>query len=304
VRALTAAAIRRPPVPRAATAAAESGQPLVLRAADGVELAATRYPAQGGSARATLVVAAATGVPMGFYRRFACWAAAQGVTVLCFDYRGVGASRPERLRGFTADFGHWAQDIDAALAQALGAGTTPVSVIGHSIGGFLAPAALHAPRAHRLVLVGAQSAYWRDWPHPQRWPMALLWHAAMPAVTAVCGYFPGRALRLGEDLPRGVAMQWAARPWRDPLAAGLLAERYARELPPLHLVAASDDVFATEAAVDRVHAALGARGRRHRIEPASLGVPRLGHFALFREPGQAWWSQLLALALGTEEPRA
>ena len=33
----------------------------------------------------------------------------------------------------------------------------------------------------------------------------------MPAVTALLGYFPGRALRLGDDLPRGVAMQWARR---------------------------------------------------------------------------------------------
>jgi predicted alpha/beta hydrolase len=291
--------MRRAPAVRAAPVTGP-GQPLVLRATDGVELAATAYAARV-PARATLVVAAATGVPMGFYRRFALWAAGQGVSVLCFDYRGVGRSRPARLRGFEADFSHWAQDIDAALSHALATSEAPVSVVGHSIGGFLAPAALHAPRAHRLVLVGAQSAYWRDWPHPQRWPMAALWHVAMPAVTAACGFFPGRALRMGEDLPRGVAMQWATRPWRDPLAAGLLAERYARVLPPLHLVAATDDVFATEAALGRVQAALGGRATRHRIEPASLGRARLGHFALFRESGQGWWPQLLALALGNEE---
>jgi len=298
VYALTAA-MRRTPVPRAASAA-EAGRPIALRTADGVELAAMSYPARG-KARATLVVAAATGVPMGFYRRFALWATEQGVSVLCFDYRGVGRSRPQRLRGFEADFGHWAQDIDAALSHALNTSDAPVSVVGHSIGGFLAPTASSAPRAHRLVLVGAQSAYWRDWPHPQRWPMALLWHVAMPAVTVACGFFPGRALRLGEDLPRGVAMQWAMRPWRDPLGAGPLRERYARALPPMHLVAATDDVFATEAAVQRVHDALGGRPQRHRIEPASLGVARLGHFALFREAGQAWWPRLLALALGDEE---
>ena len=280
-------------------ATAKSGLPLVLRTADGAELAATQYAAQG-PARATLVVAAATGVPMGFYRRFALWAVEQGVSVLCFDYRGIGRSRPPRLRGFEADFSHWARDIDAALSYALAECTAPVGVVGHSIGGVLAPAASNAPRAHRLVLVGAQSAYWRDWPQPQRWPMAALWHLAMPAVTAACGYFPGRALGLGEDLPRGIAMQWATRPWRDPLGAGPLSERYARDLPPLHLVAATDDVFATEAAVARVHAALGGRAQRHLIDPASLGVARLGHFGLFREAGQAWWPRLLALALGEE----
>ncbi|HET9978426.1 MAG TPA: alpha/beta fold hydrolase [Burkholderiaceae bacterium] len=290
------AAMHRAPAPRAGSAT-DFGQPTTLRAADGVELAATSYPAQG-QARATLVLAAATGVPMGFYRRFAQWVAAQGVSALCFDYRGVGRSRPPRLRGFEADFSHWAQDIDAALAHALAASAAPVSVVGHSIGGVLAPAALNAPRAHRLVLVGAQSAYWRDWPHPHRWPMATMWHGLMPALTAACGFFPGRALRLGEDLPRGVAMQWAARPWRDPLADGSpLRKRYARTLPPVHLVAATDDVFATAAALERVRAALAGRAQCHRIDPASLGLARLGHFGVFRASGQALWPRLLALAL-------
>ena len=85
-----------------------------LVAADGYRLTALRYPAQGEPV-AHLVVAGATGVPQGFYRRFAQHAAAQGFHVLTLDYRGIGLSRPESLRGFRMDYLDWAR-LDPLLA--------------------------------------------------------------------------------------------------------------------------------------------------------------------------------------------
>lgn len=287
--------------PAAAAPEARAGDALVLHAADGQPLAAT-WHAAGDTPRGVLVIAPATGVPQGFYRRFAAWAAGQGLSVLSFDYRGIGRSRPRRLRGFTADFSHWALDIDAALAHALAQGL-PVSLIGHSIGGFLGPIAEHATRLNRLVLVGAQTAYWRDWPARRRLAMAALWHGLMPALTLAAGFFPGRALRLGEDLPRGVALQWAMRPWRDPFTVLGLA-RYARPLPPVHFVAADDDDFATGPAQARVQRRLAAcEVQCHRIAPASLGLRGIGHFGLFRQPAAAAWPQLLGLAFPSSDDR-
>ncbi len=276
---------------------ADAGQPVSLRAADGQVLAAHWHAA--AQSRGTVVLAPATGVPQTFYLRFAQWLSTQGVDSLRFDFRGTAASRPARLRGFVADFSHWALDLDAALAHALAQGAPRVSLIGHSIGGFLAPVAAHAPHLHRLVLVGAQTAYWRDFPQPQRWPMALMWHGVLPAVTQFVGYFPGRALRLGEDLPRGVAMAWAARPWRDPWGVAEFAEGYARALPPTHLVAADDDAFATPAAMARVARRLCAtETQTHTIMTGTEGPPRIGHFGPFRSGCAAQvWPRLLALAL-------
>jgi predicted alpha/beta hydrolase len=273
-----------------------AGEALTLRAEDGQTLAATWYAAKG-TARGAVVIAAATGVPQGFYRRFASWLAERGVAALTFDYRGTARSRPQRLRGFVANFQHWVLDIDAALEHALAHGM-PVGYIGHSIGGTLAPLARHAIDAERLVLVGAQTAYWRDWPRRQRWPMVAMWHGLMPAVTLATGYFPGRALRLGEDLPRGVALQWATRPWRNWFDDAESRARYGRALPPVHLVAPRDDAFATDAAQQRVHDGLtGCAVTRHVIEPAACGLERIGHFGLFRENASAAWPHLLSLAL-------
>jgi predicted alpha/beta hydrolase len=247
----------------------DAGVPFTLDSSGGVPIAVRRFGAV--AAETAIVIAPATGVPQGLYRAFAAWAAAKGVAAYTFDYRGVAASRPARLRGFKAGFADWADDIDAAAA--------------------------HAPRLHRLVLVGAQTAYWRDWPTSRRWPMVALWHGLMPALTLAAGYFPGRALRLGEDLPRGVALQWASRPWRDPLthaSTAALQQRYARALPPVLLGAASDDAFATPAALDRVAAQLHAPLTRECWAPASIGHVKLGHFDVFRPRAAALWPRWLA----------
>ncbi len=274
------------------------GRRFTLKAAGRVELAVTAFAPSAAGDRGAVVIAGATGVPQGFYRGFAAWLAAQGVAAYTFDYRGVARSRPARLRGFEAAFPDWADDIDAVLAHALAAHAR-VGYVGHSIGGFLGPTAALATRLERLLLVGAQTAYWRDWPQPQRWPMALLWHGAMPLVTGLVGYFPGRTLRLGEDLPRGIAMQWALRPWRDPFDDPRARALYARALPPVHLLAPRDDVFATAPALQRVQQRLAGAAdvRRHVIDPALLGLRRIGHFGVFRPAASAVWPLLRDLAL-------
>jgi predicted alpha/beta hydrolase len=286
------AVFRSPPAPVADLSAA--GQPLLLHAADGTPLCATAYLAAPHAP--VLVVASATGVPQGLYRHFAVWLQQQGINCYTFDYRGIAASRPCKMRKFNADFSHWALDIDMMLRHALAAHPR-VSLLGHSIGGFLAPVAAQATAMHRLVMVGAQSAYWRDWPWPQRWPMAVMWHAAMPLITQAVGYFPGRALSLGEDLPKGVAMQWALRPWTDPLLGHTHAgQQYARGLPAVHMVAASDDAFATPAAQQRVHDALrNTSVTRHVWQPQAVGLPAIGHFNVFRRSAAALWPELLRM---------
>jgi predicted alpha/beta hydrolase len=276
----------------------DAGAAFTLASHRGVPIAARRFGV--AAAEGAVVIAPATGVPQGLYRAFAAWVAAQGVAAYTFDFRGVAASRPQRLRGFGASFVDRASDIDTVLEHALQQHPR-VSLLGHSIGGFLGPVAQHAPRLHRLVLVGAQTALWRDWPAPQRWPMAALWHGVMPALTWVVGYFPGRALRLGEDLPRGVALEWASRPWRDPFThrhGALVQQRYARALPPVLLGAATDDAFATPAALDRVAVRLQAPLTRERWAPASFGQQRLGHFDVFRPRAAALWPRWLAFLRG------
>lgn len=279
----------RAEAPHAGVPAAAPGVPVRFAAADGFELGGDWH--RPGDAVAAVAIAPAAGVSQRFYGRFAAWLAERRVAALTFDFRGVGRSRPRRLRRFAADFSHWVADLDGALAWLAAQGIARRALLGHSVGGFIAPAASRARELERLVLVGSQTAYWRDWPARVRIPMALVWHGVMPVVTGAVGYFPGRALRLGEDLPRGIAMEWALRPWRDPFEREELARGYAAPLPPVTLAAAADDTFATPAALARVAKRLTAtQVTLRRIEPAEVGRVRLGHFGLFHDPlGRPAW---------------
>ena len=89
---------------------------ITLPALDGYPLTATLYHAP--QPRAQLVIAGATGVPQGFYRRFAEYAAQRGFSTLTLDYRGIGQSKPDTLRGFKMDYLDWAHlDLAAAVDQ-------------------------------------------------------------------------------------------------------------------------------------------------------------------------------------------
>jgi predicted alpha/beta hydrolase len=261
-----------------------------LRASDGFPLAATLHRAREPAA--TAVVAAATGVPHRFYGPLAAHLAGEGFDVLSFDWRGIGGSRPARLRGFEATMTDWAAlDFAAALELAYARGR-PVAVIGHSFGGQAVGLAPRADELSALALVAAGTGYWAHWSGLARWRYAAIWHLVLPAVVAAVGYMPGR-LGTGEDLPRGVALEWAS--WcrsRDYLGdwAG-----HARLQAPLLSLSFTDDAYAPAAAVDDLLRRYGSRERDcRRVEPGDQGVARIGHFGFFR-PGlvPSLWTELV-----------
>ena len=227
---------------------------------------------------------------------------------LTYDYRGIGRSRPAALRGFSATMEDWAQYDCAAAIGWLRARfpTTDMTGIAHSIGCWLVGGADNAAEQARLVMVGGHTGYYRDYRRRYRLQMTLLWHILMPAVTRLVGYFPGRRLGLGEDIPARTALQWAARrsPELQPAGTGpddvrtqRLLDRCAALRRPALLVSISDDAFATPIGTERL---MGYYPRlsplRHlHFTPADAGVRRIGHFGFFtRRAGPPLWPRLLA----------
>lgn len=257
---------------------------------DGYVLGATLFEVAPGTAparAATLCGGAA--IPARAYRHFAAWLAARGVPLLTYDNRGVGASRPARMSGFHAGFEDWS-DYDSAAAIAWLRERYPGAEligIGHSIGGFVLASARNAELLGRFLFVATHTGYWGDY-HPRwRWPMALMWHGLMPALTRLCGYFPGRALGLGADIPADFAGQWARR--RTPAvryegerAAACLA-RCRRLCSRALALTFTDDGFATAQGTRRVLEHLPGVAAEHRvIAPRDAGLASIGHFGFFR----------------------
>jgi predicted alpha/beta hydrolase len=285
--------------------------PAALRvaAADGFGLAATWYEsaasAPPGRQGGLVLVVPATGVRRRLYDPLATFLAAQGFDVLTWDWRGTGESRPHTLRGFRATMTDWATlDLGGVLAWA--ARRTDggrLLAIGHSFGGQVLgftsgeaaeAAGLAGDRGAPVaaaVTVAAQSGYWRLWPRPRRYSLALLWYVGMPALTTLCGFFPSSRLGLGEDLPAGVARQWA-RWCRSPRYLGDYGG-HARFTAPILALSFADDTFASRRAVEALHREYRAAPVEHRhLSPGELGVRSVGHFGLFKPGVPALWQAM------------
>ena len=288
-----------PPVELPSQSNSVDPRDFVLPAADNYPLGA-RLWADGKSRSPSVaaVINAGAGIGLRYYDRFAEFLARIGVPTLIYDYRGIGQSRPRSLRDFPASVEDWGSKDCAAALTWLAArfpGATRV-VVGHSVGGFVTGFVTNGPMIDRMLLVGAHTGYWRDYASRARPGMYLLWHVLMPALTHAFGYFPGRMLHLLDDLPAGVALEWANRrqanfwqdrvtpkrtrddSWRDSaisrfdsIRAKTLAIRF------------TDDAFATENATERV---LGlyqnCQVTRLVVAPTSVGGQKIGHFGFFR----------------------
>jgi predicted alpha/beta hydrolase len=261
-----------------------------IPARDGFGLAASVYEGAGGARpEAVVLVSSATAVRRRYYDRFARFLAGEGFAVVTYDYRGIGDSRPAELRGFPAAMHEWGEKdlsgvidwVDATWPDA------PLLVVGHSAGGQVVGLAESNTRVGALLGVAAQSGHWRLWPAPRRYRMALLWYGVVPALTRLVGYLP-RWAGIAEDLPAGVALEWAK--WcRTPgyLAGGdgeVRRAGFARLTCPVRAYSFADDPYAPRAAVDALLDLYASAPREHRhLAPADLDVPAIGHFGFFRE---------------------
>jgi len=273
-------------------------QNLQLTALDGYPLNATLYEAAPDTdVRHAAVLCSGGTIQARAYRRFGLWLAARGVPLLTYDNRGIGGSRPARLRGFDAGFEDWADfDCPAAItwlrkryphAELIG--------ISHCIGGLVLPCARHTDLLSRYLFIASHTGYYGDYHRRWRWLMTPALHVLMPALTRLFGYFPGRAFGMGADAPARFTYQWARR--RTPHFQADTA-RYAAALErgcdargrALALTFA-DDAFVTERGTRRLLDYMpGIDAELRVIEPREVGLRDIGHFGFFRTSAErALW---------------
>lgn len=277
-----------------------------FHADDGFELQGHLY-GDVATAKAGLLIAPAMGVEQRYYAAFARWMAAQGWLVMSFDYRGMGASRPDAmkrsLRGLDADIHTWAERDAAAaldeLARRLG-DAREIHWLGHSLGGQILGLLPNRARVSRAVTVGTGSGYWRENSAGLRRYVWWLWYVVVPLALPLFGYFPGRRLRKVGDLPRGVMTQWRRwclhREYMMGEGGDALRAQYAGLTLPMLSLAFTDDEFMSRRNTESLHGFYaGARPELRRIAPADVGERRIGHFGFFRERHErSLWPQVSA----------
>jgi len=252
---------------------------------DGFAIAADLF-LPPGPPRAAVLIAGAMAVRAKFYAPLAAYIAEQGAAALTVDYRGIGGSRPQgSLRRFHATFHDWGERDLAGAADFLArrfAGV-PLLWLGHSAGsqlmGLVPDAAVSA-----ALFVASGTAYWRKYRGRSRAVLASLFFAGIPAVVPFAGYLPMFLMGGGDDVPAGVALEWAR--WaRDPRYVYSYAEPrgglgFAGYAGPLLALSIADDSYAPGEAVEHL-LSLYTRARKEQrtLHP---GKDPIGHFAFFR----------------------
>lgn len=261
---------------------------LQVPAKDGYSLAVNSW--EGDPRRPVVIINAATGVKQSFYQPFAEFLASEGLGVVTYDYRGIGLSKPQSgLKGFPAALIDWARKDAQAIFDWVASRSSgrEISVVGHSFGGQLLGLLEGNERLQRVMMVGAQSGYWRNFPLKSRTYLLPLWYVAMPMAVTLQGFFPSARLGLGEDLPGGVALEWAK--WcKSPeyyygeFASGL-PNRFFEIQGPIRVYQITDDSHAPEKSIKGLIKYLpDAHVQIRKIEPSEIKKGSIGHFGFFR----------------------
>ncbi len=270
-------------------------QDLKIPAKDGFDISASYFA--GSPGQPMVVIKSATAVPRQFYRRFATHCQSRGLGAITFDYRGIGDSRPSSLRGFHAKMTDWAYLDMAGVIDWAGDEIQPskLLVVGHSVGGQLLGLLPNANRIDRVVGVCAQSGYWGVQGGSEPLKVRAIVSLLIPSLSRLLGYFPWSRFGAGEDLPQGVALQWASWCRR----AGYLLDDPSLDLAgyeqfsaPILSYSVDDDNWGTAKAVDAMMRAYPVVQRRH-ISPRDYGVEKLGHMGAFKAGAESLWDEWL-----------
>ena len=273
-----------------------SFQRITFAALDGYTISGRRYTPE--KAKGRIVVASATGVPQGFYQKFAQRAVSRGFEVITFDYRGIGESAPKSLRGFQVDYRDWAR-LDLAGVLQSQPNDLGIHLVGHSYGGHAFGVLPDLSKVKSLHTF-ATGAGWHGWmPKSEQIRVKFLWNVVGPIVTRSSGYLAWKRFGLGENLPLGIYRQWKywcgfPNYWFDDPTEGIqMQSLFARVQVPITALNAIDDKWATPASGDAfMKHYINSDLKLIDLNPAELQLKSIGHMGYFRRGSEALWDRV------------
>lgn len=255
---------------------------------------------EGTGKEVVLIIASATGVKQGYYKKFAEYLAAQGISVITFDYQGIGRSLKKPIKTLKTNAADWGRhDLENVIQYAFNNYPNSKKVIlGHSIGGQIIGLAKSSTKLDKIVLVAAQSGYWKYWKGIGRIKMWLNWHIVFPFVIGIFGYLNSKRISGMENLPKNVAKQW--QQWsknKDYIFSDISIKYTFYHNINADIIAYSinDDDFAPRKAVDWMTGRYESAKRKSvHLIPSDFQVKKIGHFGIFKERFKgSIWPQIL-----------
>ncbi|MGW1678687.1 alpha/beta hydrolase family protein [Saccharopolyspora sp. NPDC002376] len=239
-----------------------------------------------------VVLVPAMGVPARYYRPFVADLHRQGLTVVTFDLRGQGESKPLAARGVRYGYQSLIDDlegvldlVESVLPQA------PRFLLGHSLGGQIAMlhSARHQERVQGVALVASGSVWFRSFPGYYKL-RTLIGTQVVASASTLLGYWPGHRFGFGGRQAAGLMQDWARQARTSEYRLKGSATDYEAALGevrmPLLTVSVAGDRLAPRSSVDHLagKARHALRTSKHYTRDTS-GAENLGHFSWVRNGG-------------------
>jgi len=263
------------------------GQSIHIKARDQYLLAATHW--QNEMPKGIVAINAGTCVDQKFYSRFAHWLAQQNYDVLTYDYRGVGKSAPDNLKGFKASIVDWGQlDIPAVIDWMIEKyPTNKRFMVGHSMGGQIIGLADNINQIDKIVAFVPSYGNWQNNAPKDRWKMGFRWAFLFPYAVLRNGYFPASRAGMGNDWPKGVTWDWWSWGIRRLPHYKIMDNRgvqhfYQKVKVPIKAYFTTDDLIASERCIPYYKIDFASTDLEVVVlKPEDYGLEKIAHMGMF-----------------------
>ncbi|MCB0630212.1 MAG: alpha/beta hydrolase [Saprospiraceae bacterium] len=255
----------------------------------------TEFPPQHSN-QCSVLINSATGIRQQFYQAFAHYLTDRGYTVFTYDYRSIGQSKLQPLENYDVSFTNWGQEDYPAVARLM-MRLHPEKkrfLIGHSIGGNCIGLSEVTNSFDGIITVGSHHGYLGHYPLHLQPYVYFKFAILMPLLSKWYGYTPNKAKRMGDNLPKKVAREWALTcRRRESLTSILRPEEnfYHRIAQPMLMISIEDDLIAPKKGVEALRKVYyNARVTRRHIRLREVAARKIGHVNLFRRSFEPQWS--------------
>lgn len=247
-----------------------------------------------------LLINSATGVKQQIYFSFAQFFAEQGFTVLTYDYRGIGLSKPEKMKGFQSSMRIWGSRDYKALTQFIIKNFPDHQkfCLGHSVGALILGMNKDSEIFNEFLFVGTQNAFVGNLKWRTKIEAVLGFGIVQPLFTELFGYFPAHWFGLGESLPKNCAYDWRTLILNRKSTNKLLlkTDDYSKDLNrKVFVIQAEDDAWLTEKGVKSLlndtYPNLKSTFRLIKTSESEKG--EIGHVNFFRSYNRNLWNIIL-----------
>lgn len=273
---------------------------LILTTKDQTQIVAHLFKPEKSN-RKIILINSATGVKQQVYFSFAQFFTEKGFTVITYDYRGIGLSKPQKMKNFKASMRIWGNEDFKTVTEFI-IENFPYHqkfCLGHSVGALIIGMNENSKIFEKFIFVATQNAYIGNLKWKTKLEAFFGFGFAQPFFTELFGYFPANWFGLGESLPKNCAYDWRTLILNRKSTGKLLLKTtdYSKDLNQKVLVLyAEDDVWLTEKGVksllNETYSNLQPDYRFLKTSESEKG--QIGHINFFRSYNKKLWDVVLS----------